>query len=321
MNAITKSFQKIIFFSSVLFGLFFLIFILNQFVLLYDLLNRFHPSLALGVSGLLALLSLYFLLKLFFLWRRSSRLVILPDNPTAEQETAYYKAMIKFLKSNKNLKTIDFDDASRSQKELVELAFEKLDQLSDPIIQRTASEIFLSTAISQNGSLDGIAVLVTLLKMILQLASIYQTRPSLKSLGKLYMQVASVVFMARSIEDSDLIESQIEPLITTILGESIASAIPGMVPITNLIISSLMEGSLNALLTLRVGIITQSYLGMEKPESKSFIQKNASFRALGQIGTILKVNGKIVAKSMVKATRNATTNAAKRWFKADKTQV
>lgn len=321
MNAITKSFQKIIFFSSVLFGLFFLIFILNQFVLLYDLLNRFHPSLALGVSGLLALLSLYFLLKLFFLWRRSSRLVILPDNPTAEQETAYYKAMIKFLKSNKNLKTIDFDDASRGQKELVELAFEKLDQLSDPIIQRTASEIFLSTAISQNGSLDGIAVLVTLLKMILQLASIYQTRPSLKSLGKLYMQVASVVFMARSIEDSDLIESQIEPLITTILGESIASAIPGMVPITNLIISSLMEGSLNALLTLRVGIITQSYLGMEKPESKSFIQKNASFRALGQIGTILKVNGKIVAKSMVKATRNATTNAAKRWFKADKTQV
>lgn len=318
MNTITKSFRKIIFFSSILFGLIFLIFILNQFVLLYDLLSRFHPSLAVGVSGLLALIAFYFIFKLFFLWRRSSTLVILPDNPTSEQEANYYKAMIKFLKSNKNLKTIDFDNASISQEKLVELAFEKLDELSDPVIQRTASEVFLSTAISQNGSLDGIAVLVTLLKMIWQLASIYQTRPSLKSLGKLYLQVASVVFMARSIEDSDLIESQIEPLITTIMGESIASAIPGMLPITNLIVSSLMEGSLNALLTLRVGIITQSYLGMEKPESKNYIQKNASFQALGQIGKILKVNGKVVAKSMVKATRNASSNVAKRWFKTDK---
>ena len=240
--------------------------------------------------------------------------MVMPENPSVEEKELYFEAMIKILKRNKNIHYIDFENIELSNQALVDLGFKELDELSNPIIQTTASQIFLSTAISQNGSLDSIAVLISLVRMVWQLASVYQTRPTIKSMGKLYMQVASVVFMARTIEDSDLIETQLEPLITTILGESIASAIPGMVPITNLVVSSLMEGSLNALLTLRVGIITQSYLGMEKPESKSFIQKNASLRALGQMGNILKTNGKIVAKSIVKATKNATKNTAKRWF-------
>lgn len=314
MDTIVKTSKKIILFSSIVLGLVFLVFILNQFVSLYDLLYRVNSVLALFVVGLLALIIVYLLIKMFFLWRRSAKLVILPDNPSEEEKEAYYQATLKFLKKNKNLKSINFDDENLSQAELVDLGFKELDTLSNPIIQATASQVFLSTAISQNGSLDSIAVLITLVRMVWQLASLYQTRPTLKSMGKLYMQVASVVFMARTLEDSDLIETQIEPLITTILGESIASAIPGMIPITNLVVSSLMEGSLNALLTLRVGIITQSYLGMEKPENRTFIQKHASLQALGHMGTILKVNGKLVVKAIAKATRNATANTAKRWF-------
>lgn len=317
MNSIVKTSKKLLLFSSIALGLFLFIFIINQFVSLYDLLNRIHPLVASTVTGLLVLIVVYLLIRMIMLWKKSSKLAILEENPTEEEKELYYQSMIRFLKHNPNLKSTNFDDDSLSKEKLVDLGFQELDGLSNPIIQKTASEIFLSTAISQNGALDSIVVLVTLFKMIWRLASIYQTRPTLKSLGKLYMQVASVVFMARTIEDSDLIESQIEPLITTILGESIASAIPGMVPITNLIVSSLMEGSLNSLLTLRVGIITQSYLGMEKPESKSFIQKNASLQALAQMGSILKGNGKLVAKSIIKATKSATSNTAKRWFKSD----
>lgn len=36
--------------------------------------------------------------------------------------------------------------------------------------------------------------------------------------------------MARSIEDADLIENQLEPIIASVIGESITSAIPGMMP-------------------------------------------------------------------------------------------
>ncbi|NLY37173.1 MAG: DUF697 domain-containing protein [Tissierellia bacterium] len=314
MNTIAKTSRKLLLFSSIALGLLFFIFVLNQFVLLYDLLNRFSSSFALVAISSLGLILVYLLLKLILLWRKSSRLVIMPENPSEEEKEQYYLSMIEFLKGNKNIKTVNFDDESLSKAALVDLGFKELDSLSNPVIHTNASQIFLSTAISQNGSLDSIAVLITLIKMVWRLASIYQTRPTLKSMGQLYMQVASVVFMARTIEDSDLIENQIEPIITTILGESFASAIPGMVPITNLVVSSLMEGSLNALLTLRVGIIAQSYLGMEKPESKSFIQKNASLQAFGQMGRIIKTNGKLVAKSIMKATKNVASSTAKRWF-------
>ena len=315
MNTIVKTSRKLFLLSSILLGLFLLIFITNQFVLLYDLLSRIHPYLALGVTSLVILMIFYLVIRMLLLWKKSSKLAVLPEHPTEEEKEAYYESMLYFLKRNPNSKEINFDDDSLTKEALVELGFKELDELSTPIIQENANEIFLTTAISQNGSLDSIAVLVTLLKMVWKLAAIYQTRPTLKSLGKLYIQVASVVFMARTIEDSDLIESQMELLITTILGESIASAIPGMIPIANLIVSSLMEGSLNALLTFRVGIITQSYLGMEKPETKTFIQKNASLQALGQIGKIIKSNGKIVARSVLKATKNVTSSTAKKWFK------
>ena len=315
MTTIVKTSRKLFLLSSILLGLFLLIFITNQFVLLYDLLSRIHPYLALGVTSLVILMIFYLVIRMLLLWKKSSKLAVLPEHPTEEEKEAYYESMLYFLKRNPNSKEINFDDDSLTKEALVELGFKELDELSTPIIQENANEIFLTTAISQNGSLDSIAVLVTLLKMVWKLAAIYQTRPTLKSLGKLYIQVASVVFMARTIEDSDLIESQMELLITTILGESIASAIPGMIPIANLIVSSLMEGSLNALLTFRVGIITQSYLGMEKPETKTFIQKNASLQALGQIGKIIKNNGKIVARSVLKATKNVTSSTAKKWFK------
>ena len=39
------------------------------------------------------------------------------------------------------------------------------------------------------------------------------------------MQVIGVVLMARALEDVDLIEYQVEPIITSVLGESVVSAV------------------------------------------------------------------------------------------------
>lgn len=120
--------------------------------------------------------------------------------------------------------------------------------------------------------------------------------------------------MARSIEDADVLEDQLEPLIAAILGESVASAIPGMVPITNLVVSSIMEGSLNSYLALRVGIVTQAYLGMEVPQSKSFIRKNASLQSLSYMGSIISGNSKLVIKAVVSSVKKAGSKTAKKWF-------
>lgn len=314
MNSLSQSFKRLSMAFLIGLSIILTVFILNQFMNLFDLLHRFHPVLAWGLTILLAILFIYYVIKFLILYQRSSKLAVLPENPTQQELDNYYTQMVEFLKRNPHLKSLDFETSNLSKAELVEYGFKELDQITNPIIKQNASEIFLTTAISQNGSLDGIAVLISMVKMIWKLANIYQTRPSIKSLLKLYSQVGSVVFMARTLEDSEIIESQIEPLIAAIFGESVASAIPGMVPITNLVVSSMMEGSLNALLTLRVGIITQRYLGMEVPESASFIQKNASLQALSHLGNIIKDNGKLVAKSMFNAAKNATSSTAKKWF-------
>lgn len=316
MDSILKNTKRLLIGLGLFLGLVFVLFVINQFVLLYDLLYRIHPYLAIGLTTILGGITLVILIRLIFLFIRSPKVVVLSENPTPEQYNQYLDDMISILKKNRHLKEIDFDQESVSKDYLVTQAFNTLDSLSFPLIKRNSNSIFLSTAVSQNGSLDSILVLISMIKMIWQLANVYQTRPSIKSIGKLYLQVASIVFMARTIEDSDLIEEQLEPLITSLIGESIASAIPGMAPITNLVVSSVLEGSLNAFLTLRVGIIAQSYLGMEVPQSKNFIRRNASLTSVRYMGSIIKENSKLVIKTIASSVKKAGGQKVKNIFRS-----
>lgn len=309
-----KDLKRIAIGISFVLGVIFLLFIINQFIIFFGLLKAINVFLAYTITGLLAAILIYILIKIGFIWLKAPKVPILPVNPSEEEYQIYLSETIEMLKHNGNLIDIDFDSSEFTKEELVTMAFDTLDKKSLPLIKGNANTIFISTAISQNGSLDSVLVLTSLVKMIWQLARVYQTRPSLKSMGKLYLQVASVIFMARSIEDADIIEDQLEPLIAAILGESIASAIPGMVPITNLVVSSIMEGSINAYLTLRVGIVTQAYLGMEVPQTKSFIRKNASLQSLSYMGSIIADNSKLVIKSIASSVKKASSNTAKKWF-------
>lgn len=295
-------------------GIVFVIFILNQFLLLYQFFSQLHPIAGGMVVALIAIGLTYLLIRIYQLWFRGNKHIVLPDNPTREEYEEYLSTMVDILAQNPNLQHLSFDKSQEPHEVIVTRSFQELDNLSQPMIRENANSIFLSTAISQNGVLDSFMVLFTMVRMIWQLADLYQTRPSLASMAKLYAQVAGVVLMARTIEDTDLIEAQMEPLITAILGESIASAIPGMVPITNIIVSSLMEGSINAFLTLRVGLITQAYLGMESPQAKNTVRFHTSRAAIKEMGAIIKDNGKLVVKVMAKATKNAGVGTAKRWF-------
>lgn len=315
MDTVKKNARRILFGLALFFALVFLLFIINQFVLVYDLLARLNSSLAIGVTSILAFIIIYILFRLTMLWFKMPKVLVLSENPTEDEYSEYLKNMLALLKKNTHLKAMFIQDQDLSDEEKVKRAFDELDRLSMPVIKSNASAIFMTTAISQNGSLDSVFVLTSLLKMIWQLARIYETRPSLKSMGKLYLQVASVVFMARTIEDSDLIEDQIEPLVAALFGESLASAIPGMVPVTNLIVSSVLEGSLNAYLTLRVGVITQMYLGMETPQSKSLIRRSASVTALAHLGTIVKENGSQLVKTMGKSAKKAGKKVTGKWFR------
>lgn len=314
MNQLGRRLGKILTILGIFLGLVFLVFLVNQFYLLYQLLKGIHPWVGGFFVGLLAFALAYLLIRLVLLYIRSLPAPQLPDYPTQEDYDRYLEDMLACLSKNRLLSRDLLTDESRSKEERVTIALDSLDREGEPIIRRHANSIFLSTTISQNGSLDAIMVLVTLVKMVWQLGQVYGTRPSLKSLGKLYLQVASLVFMARSLEDSDLIPAQLEPMIAGLVGESMASAIPGMVPMSNLIISSVMEGAINAFLTLRVGFITQAYLGMERPKPKSMIQRQASLQAVKELGLIIKDSGKSVVTAFMDRVKRTARDTAKSWF-------
>lgn len=292
----------------------FTVFIINQFLGLYQALRQVHPYVAIGGVVMLAGLLLWALVKLGQLLRHNQPTLTLAEDADEDAYMAYLDAIISQLDQNPYIVDPCNETEQEGKEAYISESFAQLNDITLPIIKENANAIFLTTAISQNGSLDSFIVLFTLIRLVWQLASIYQTRPSLGSLLKLYSQVGSVVFMARTIEDADLIEDQLEPLIAGVLGESIASAIPGMVPIANLIVSSIMEGAVNAFLTLRVGFITQAYLSSNQDLNRQKVRRSASTEALKYLGTIIKDNSKSIIKKAASAAKNASTSTAKRWF-------
>jgi hypothetical protein len=159
--------------------------------------------------------------------------------------------------------------------------------------------------------LDSFFVLGTLTKMLWEVSKIYEERPSLARLVSLYGNVAATVLMARGIEDLDLLDEQVEPLIASILGGGMATLVPGAVMATNLVVNSITEGSVNALLTLRVGCIAQRYLtSVTIPERKA-LRRSATIEACGLLGEVMKDNTVLILKAFAKGARNAAKNTFK----------
>ena len=217
------------------------------------------------------------------------------DDPTYP---IYLEQLKKRLRKNPHLKKKGFlFDEEKEIRGEVERAFHLLDVEASVLIKPSASSVFLTTAVSQNGTLDSIFVFISLGRLIWDVSHIYNQRPSLKEIMYLYANVFGTVFMARSVEDLDLMDDQLEPVIASILGGSLGSLIPGTVYVTNILINSITEGSVNALLCLRVGAMTKRYSASVIEMDKKFIRRSASIEAIGLLGGIIKDNSSLVVQS------------------------
>ena len=156
-----------------------------------------------------------------------------------------------------------------------------------------ASAVFLSTAVLQSGRLDVLVVFAAQTRLIWKVAHVYYQRPSLRDFVQLYANVASTAFIAAGIEDVD-----VDVLVSTIFGSTVA-AIPGM----HLLTSSVLSGSANAFLTLRVGMITKEYCRCTTEVEKKGLRRAATVKAA-------KLLGVIVSEGTRKLTR-ATLDASK----------
>lgn len=314
MNKLKSYFIGILLLFLALFSLI----VLNQTISIYNNLSQVHPLLGLVALVIsLVLLGGLIFLHVFVLFRYP-KVKKLGANPSQEDLEKFNHERLARLQKNKSLKKLGYNFEDKSTDQILSETDLLLKQQAMEVTKKNANSIFLTTAVSQNGALDSLSVLFTLGLMVYQIIEIYENRPDFKRVVYLYSQIASVVLVAGSIEDLDLIEEQLEPVLTSLLSSSIVGALPGAVGLANLITNSLVEGSVNALLTLRVGIVATRYLSSSVERDKKSLRKGAFIEATGLLGNIIVTNSYSVIKSITRAAKKATIDKIKNPFSRTK---
>lgn len=118
------------------------------------------------------------------------------------------------------------------------------------IIIHHAKTVLISTAICQSARFDMISVFSINVQMIKKLVLKCGYRPTMANLSKLTVNVLTTALIAEGLENMNLDD---------ILPQSAVNAI-GEIPLIKPLVSSLMQGVTNALMTMRIGCVTRRYL-------------------------------------------------------------
>ena len=251
-----------------------LMIVLSSILTLGEHLRSIHEYVEYGFYVLSALL-VYFLIinpvRIILFAPTFSVVTVLDKNSPKTKQT--YKKVAKNLLNN-NLVTGDeaqklveaMKDTEKLRVEINNVFENNIKKEINKIIIRNAKTVLLSTAISQNGRFDMLTVLGTNLKMIKEIVQSCGFRPSYAKLGKLSLNVISTSLIAEGLEGLDF--NDIFPNTTSnFLNE---------IPLVKPVVSSILQGISNALLTIRIGIVTRRYLFTEYKEiSKDLIRKQA----------------------------------------------
>ena len=290
------------------FILLFILMLLSSVLDVGERLRSIHPYVEYGFYGLSFLL-------VYFLILRPVHIILF--SPAFSVETTLdeskvinhgvHKRVAKRLLQDDTLKEEDvvrLQDALKSNPEDLKLALNHVfnnhvKKKMNQVIKKNAKSVMISTAISQSGRADFIAVVVINLKMIKELVVMCGFRPSFKHLSKLTINVISTALIAEGLENMDLSE---------LMPSSISSFTDN--PIVKPFISSTAQGISNAMLTLRIGIVTRKYLFSDAKEiTKEKIRHTAFLEAAGMlpsvVGDVMMILPKRIASLFKKPEKKA----------------
>jgi len=163
-------------------------------------------------------------------------------------------------------------------------ALKFLDGKARASICKHAAAVFAATAVSQSGRLDTAIVLSAQLRLVKDVAEIYYQRPHPRELVAVYLNVGSSAFIAGEIQDSELI---------AVLGAPVSAGLSGLIPLggtdplVSLLVTSLLDGSANALLTLRIGVLASRYCGIRLEDGRRGVARSASLEAAKLLGGVV----------------------------------
>jgi hypothetical protein len=265
---------------------------------LVSLADRIHPIAGTIVFWLVCLAAGLFALYYAIAYARLPAALGPPEEESGPKYDAYLQTVRARLATNPRTR-----DLPVVTKEEIEKAIGHLSTQADSVVRRTASTVFLSTALMQNGRLDGLIVLFTQIQMVGRIARIYVQRPSPREFVRLYANVAGTAFVASGLESLDLGE-MVAPLAVSVV-PALKGGIPGLSGISALLVKCVSNGAANAFLTLRVGEVARRYCELTSKCPPELIRKSATAAAVHHLGRIVRENGALVVKKIWAGTGRA----------------
>jgi Domain of unknown function (DUF697) len=265
---------------------------------LVSLADRIHPVAGTIVFWVVCLAAGFFALYYAIAYTRLPAALGPPEEDSGPKYDAYLQTLRARLSVNPRTR-----DLPVVTKEEIEKAIGHLSTQADFVVRRTASTVFLSTALMQNGRLDGLIVLFTQIQMVARIARIYVQRPSPRELVRLYANVAGTAFVASGLESLDLGE-MVAPLAVSVV-PALKGGIPGLSGISALLVKCVSNGAANAFLTLRVGEVARRYCELTSKCPPELIRKSATAAAVQHLGRIVRENGALVVKKIWASTGRA----------------
>jgi hypothetical protein len=276
--------------------------VVNQTAQVVQLATAIHPTL--GTVTLWSLLGTYAILiggPVIMIIRLPSPLVP-PKTEDCPEFDSHLKRLGQRLAASPHLAGRDL-----SERRGVEDALAVLGRKSDDIIRQSASTVFISTAVSQSGRLDSLLILAAQSRMVWRIAHVYFQRPTAKDMLHLYANVAGTAFIAGEIQDLDL-GDQVEPVLSAAIG-ALGASLPGLQVAGTILANCVLDGSVNAFLTLRVGMIAKRYCGALVVEPKASLRRAATSEAAQHLGAIVADGTARISKAIWRASVDKVNGA------------
>lgn len=259
----------------------FLLILLSSIMSVGDRLSNIHPYVAYSFY-VLAFLLVYFLILrpvqiILFSPAFSVETTLDQQKKKSRKNFRLYKKIAERLIENEDLPEVAKENLKASLNDYEQLkttlnqTYNKhVKKIINKIIKKHAKTVMISTAISQNGRLDFFTVIAVNIRMIKEIVVSCGFRPSYKNLAKLTINVFTTALIAEGLENID---------IQDILPQSSMNTL-SEIPLIRPILSSVTQGISNALLTLRIGVVTRKYLFSDANEiTKETIRKGALIEA------------------------------------------
>lgn len=187
-------------------------------------------------------------------------------------------------------------------------------------IKEWAKSVFIITAVSQNGKMDSLAVIGINLRLISDIVKASGFRPTKPQMAKLYIKVLTtslITYITSSVlaESMDFDPTDVGDELPDFasdsmdvdgldIGNSLVTKLRKL-PLAGVLLDSAIEGTVNALMTLRIGYVTKAYL-MQGPnalsgiKAKRKVKRQAIKDSFKAFPSVIANTGAMVGNNVVK---------------------